>query len=70
MTKNYPSHTLFEITEADSEGVLLEKPDFAPIGVAFTNKDGSLNVLIDTGKNFDATKRHQLRKRKAKGGAA
>ena len=69
MAKKYPSHTLFEITEIDADGVVLENPDFVPMGVAFTNKDGSLNILIDQGKNFDATKRHQLRKRKPKGGA-
>ena len=66
--KNSPSHTLFEITETDANGVTLEKPDFAPMGVAFTNRDGSLNILIDDGKNYDATKRHQLRKRRANGG--
>ena len=65
---NYPTHTLFEITETDEHGVVLEKADFAPIGVAFTNRDRSLNLLIDDGKNYDATKRHQLRKRKAKAG--
>ena len=69
--KKYPSHTLFEITEAESAD---QRPTFTPIGCAFTNADGSLNILIDDGKALNPAKRHQLRQRKAKaagkGGAA
>ena len=62
MTKNYPSHTLFAVTQAEGA----DKADWAPIGVAFTNKDGSLSISFDEGKTTPEGARLILRKRKPK----
>jgi len=58
--KNFPSHTLFAVTQGDQQ----EAADWTPIGVAFTNKDGSLSVMFDEGKTAPAGARLILRKRK------
>lgn len=60
--KNYPSHTLFAVTQGENQ----EKADWTPIGVAFTNKDGSLAISFDEGKAAPQGARLILRQRKAK----
>jgi hypothetical protein len=60
--KNYPTHTLFAVVQGDEQ----DKADWTPIGVAFTNKDGSLSILFDEGKIAPEGARLILRKRKAK----
>lgn len=63
--KNYPSHTLFAVTQ--TEGA--EKADWTPLGVAFTNKDGSLSIPFDEGKTPPTGARLVLRKRQPKAAA-
>ena len=69
--KKHPTHTLYSITEAPDENGEL-KATFTPIGSAWTNRDGSLNLVFDKGKTIDPAGRFQIRARKAKaaGGAA
>ena len=68
MTKQYPTHSIIEITEAESPDA---RAQFDYIGVCFTNRDGSLNLVFDEGKVPHPAKRLMIRKRKAapKGGA-
>lgn len=44
--KNYPTHTLFAVTQGEQQ----EKGTWTPIGVAFTNKGGILSIRFDEGK--------------------
>lgn len=44
--KNYPTHTLFAVTQGDQQ----DKATWTPIGVAFTNKGGLLSIRFDEGK--------------------
>lgn len=64
--KTYPSHTLFAVTQAEGA----EKADWTPIGVAFTNKDGSHAIIFDEGKTAAQGARLILRKRKPKAAPA
>lgn len=66
MQKTYPSHTLFAVVQGDEQA----KADWTPLGVAFTNKDGSYSILFDEGKTTPQGARLILRKRKAKAAAA
>lgn len=71
MEKKYPTHSIIEITPSEQDG---ERDTFDYIGVAFTNRDGSLNLVFDEGKAPNPAKRLMIRARKAKatgkGGAA
>lgn len=69
MTKKYPTHSIIQITPSDDATV---KDTFDYIGVGFTNKDGSLNLVFDDGQFPHPAKRLMIRKRKSqpKGGAA
>ena len=58
--KNYPSHTLYAVTQGDEQA----KADWLPIGVAFTNRDASLSISFDEGKTQPAGSRLILRTRK------
>jgi hypothetical protein len=60
--KKYPSHTLFAVTQGDEQA----KADWTPLGVAFTNKDGSLALIFDEGKTAPAGARLVLRSRHQK----
>lgn len=60
--KNYPSHTLFAVVQGDEQA----KADWTPLGVAFTNKDGSLSIIFDEGKTPPTGARLVLRKRQPK----
>lgn len=70
MTKKYPTHSIIQITPSDDATV---KDTFDYIGVGFTNKDGSLNLVFDEGQFPHPAKRLMIRARKSraeKGGAA
>lgn len=65
--KNYPSHTLYAVTQGDEQ----TKAEWLPIGVAFTNKDGSLSLVYDAGKPTQpAGSRLVLRTRKPRAAAS
>lgn len=64
--KKYPSHTLFAVTQTAEDA----KADWTPLGVAFTNKDGSLSLIFDEGKTAPAGARLVLRSRRQKAAAA
>jgi len=64
--KTYPSHTLFAVFQPEQDG----PSNWTPIGVAFTNKDGSFAVYFDDGKPAPAGARLVLRKRKPKAAPA
>lgn len=48
--KNYPTHTLYAVSRADQAA----KATWTPIGVAFTNKGGTLSIRFDEGKGQPA----------------
>ena len=60
--KKAPTHELFEVVE-DKE---LEQKRWNKVGVAFTNKDGSLSLVVDDGNREGPKARFQLRAHKSR----
>ena len=60
--KKAPTHELFEVVE-DQE---LQESRWNRVGVGFTNKDGSLSLVVDEGNRQGKKARFQLRAAKSK----
>ncbi|MCC7073588.1 MAG: hypothetical protein IT383_19925 [Deltaproteobacteria bacterium] len=58
-TKRFPTHELFAVTEVEGG-----PNDWKRVGVAFTNKDDSLSLILDEGVRDGPKARFQMRARR------